>query len=78
MSGEGRRRGRPPGSGLPPEKRRRQRSIRITDDRWAKLQDLGMAWLDQAIDDAAAAKGTPLSNQAPQNLSRSPLRRDKS
>lgn len=64
MADERRRRGRPLGSGLPPEKRRRQRSIRITDDRWAKLQNLGMAWLDQAIDDATDAKDQQTDNSA--------------
>jgi hypothetical protein len=30
----------------------------MTDEQWAKFQDLGTAWLDQAIDEATAAKGS--------------------
>lgn len=48
------RRGRPPGSRTPPEKRRKPRSVRLTDDRWEKLQALGPVWLARAIDEAAA------------------------
>lgn len=43
--------GRPP---LPPEQRKTTpvRSIRIDDERWAKLQRLGREWLERAIDRA--------------------------
>lgn len=44
--------GRPPGSNIPPEKKRKPRSMRLDDARWLKLQALGGAWLDKAIDDA--------------------------
>lgn len=42
--------GRPP---LPPHLRKGvtpKRSIRLDDERWAKLQRLGRAWLERAID----------------------------
>lgn len=44
--------GRPVGGGLPPERRTKPRSVRLTDARWAALKALGSAWLDQAIDRA--------------------------
>lgn len=45
-------RGRPPGSRLPPELRTEARSIRLNNARWAKLQQLGRAWLEKVIDKA--------------------------
>jgi hypothetical protein len=44
--------GRPPGTGLPPEEQRKPRSVRLNEARWAKLQELGTAWLEKAIDRA--------------------------
>jgi hypothetical protein len=48
---EATRRGRPT---LPPEQRStaKPRSMRLDDERWAKLQALGPAWLKKAIDEA--------------------------
>lgn len=48
---EPKRRGRPP---LPPEQRNTTpvRSVRLDDERWAKLQRLGREWLEQQIDRA--------------------------
>jgi hypothetical protein len=56
MEGNSRRLGRPPGTGIPPEQRRKPRSVRMTDEQWANFQALGTAWLDMAIDEATAAK----------------------
>jgi hypothetical protein len=44
-------RGRPT---VPPEQRStaKPRSVRLEDERWAKLQALGPAWLKKAIDEA--------------------------
>lgn len=49
------RRGRPPGSGGPrlaPENVTKPRSVRLNEARWEKLQRLGRAWLEGAIDRA--------------------------
>ena len=45
------KRGRPaaPPGHVPPTK---ARSIRLDDERWAKLQALGREWLEKAIDKA--------------------------
>lgn len=58
MSGGENRRGRPRGSRIPPEKRRKPRSVRLTDDLWAKLQLLGPTWLARAIEEASTTCGT--------------------
>ncbi len=39
--------GRPP---LPPGKRKANRSVRLSDEHWAKLRELGTDWLERAID----------------------------
>lgn len=47
--------GRPIGSGGPrlaPHEATKPRSVRLNDVRWAKLQRLGRAWLEQAVDQA--------------------------
>lgn len=54
------RMGRPPGSGAPIGERRKPRSIRLNDPRWAKLQRLGSAWLERMID--AASESSARSN----------------
>lgn len=43
--------GRPP---LPPEQRNTTpaRTVRLNDERWAKLRRLGREWLERAIDRA--------------------------
>jgi len=60
------RMGRPPGSSVPPELQRKPRSVRLDAARWAKLQALGTAWLENAIDNAGAE-----SVQSPQRATRS-------
>jgi hypothetical protein len=50
------RMGRPPGTVTPPEEQRKVRSIRLNDARWCKLQQLGPAWLEKAIDRAKSPK----------------------
>lgn len=47
------RRGRPP---VPPEQRSdaKPRSVRLSEDRWAKLKALGTEWLERQIDRAKA------------------------
>lgn len=49
---EPKRRGRPPGSGLPPAERTKPRSVRLDEARWSKLKRLGTDWLERAIDRA--------------------------
>ena len=52
MTNSIKRMGRPPGSSIPPELQRKPRSVRLDAARWAKLQSLGVAWLENAIDNA--------------------------
>lgn len=40
------------------------RSVRLDDARWAKLQRLGRAWLERAIDRAKVAEATTPSPDA--------------
>lgn len=42
-------RGRPP---LPDEDKGRPRTIRLNDERWERLRQLGREWLERAIDAA--------------------------
>jgi hypothetical protein len=52
MTDQPKPRGRPP---LPPEQRKGAtpvRTVRLDDERWAKFQQLGRAWLERAIDRA--------------------------
>lgn len=42
---------------LPADEKTHPRSIRMNDARWAKLQQLGREWLENAID--KAKKGKP-------------------
>ena len=51
-TGESRPRGRPAGTGRPPEQRTMPRSVRLTDARWAKRKALGTEWLERQIDKA--------------------------
>jgi hypothetical protein len=51
------RRGRPPGSRIPPERKRKPRTMRLTDERWAQLQALGPLWLEKAITTAFTNPG---------------------
>jgi len=44
--------GRPRGSKIKAKDQRKPRSIRLNDSRWGKLQRLGSAWLEGAIDRA--------------------------
>lgn len=44
--------GRPRGSRIKAKDQRKPRSIRLNDSRWLKLQRLGSAWLEGAIDRA--------------------------
>ncbi|WP_133167828.1 hypothetical protein [Burkholderia gladioli] len=46
------RRGRPALAPDAPRSDKRPRSIRLGDDRWAKLQRLGIDWLEKSIDRA--------------------------
>jgi hypothetical protein len=49
------RRGRPPGTvgpRLSPEDSTEPRSVRLNDERWAKLRRLGRDWLEGVIDRA--------------------------
>jgi hypothetical protein len=43
------RMGRPP---LPAGERKANRSVRLSDEHWAKLRALGVDWLERAIDRA--------------------------
>lgn len=56
ISGEApKRRGRPPGPGVPrlaPQDATKPRSVRLNKARWEKLQRLGRGWLEAAIDRA--------------------------
>jgi hypothetical protein len=44
--------GRPP---LPAGERKTNRSVRLSDEHWAKLRALGVDWLERAIDRAKLA-----------------------
>lgn len=46
------RRGRPPLLPGAPRSDKKPRSVRLNESRWRKLQRLGPAWLEQAIDNA--------------------------
>lgn len=52
MSEQPKRRGRPPGTGAPPEEVRKVRPVRLNDARWEKLKRLGSKWLEKVIDKA--------------------------
>lgn len=45
------RMGRPP---LPAGERKANRSVRLSDEHWAKLRALGTDWLERALDRAKA------------------------
>jgi len=51
--------GRPPGTSAPPDKQRKPRSVRLNDERWAKLKTLGPEWLEGAIDNAGKSRPSP-------------------
>lgn len=55
---ETKRRGRPLGTGAPPEEQRKVCTVRLNAARRAKLKRLGSEWLENAIDKAPEPKQT--------------------
>lgn len=53
-----RRRGRPPLLPGAPRSDKKPRSVRLNEARWRKLQQLGGAWLERAIDGAVSASAS--------------------
>lgn len=48
---ESKRIGRPPGTGLPPDQQTKPRSVRLTEERWQTLRQLGVSeWLEPLLD----------------------------
>ena len=54
---EPKRRGRPPLSPDAPRSDKQARSVRLSDEHWAKLKRLGIGWLERAIERAREVPG---------------------